>query len=81
MNERNVFHQMYNPELGFIELIIHQDVMLETKSNQIVGNVGLFYVCYQLCKRGWNAMPTSRNARGIDIIIYSQGGKRKPNGL
>jgi hypothetical protein len=38
---------------------------------QIVGNIGLFYVCYRLSKMGWNAMPTSRNARGIDIIAYS----------
>lgn len=47
------------------------------KSNQVVGNIGLFYICYQLCKRGWNAMPTSRNAKGIDILIYSQDGTRK----
>jgi hypothetical protein len=25
-----------------------------------------------LAKRGWNVMPTSRNAKGIDILIYSQ---------
>lgn len=49
----------------------------QIKSNQVVGNVGLFYICYQLCKLGWNAMPTSRNARGIDILIYSQDGERK----
>ena len=47
------------------------------KINQVVGNVGLFYTCYELCKRGWNAMPTSRNARGIDIVIYSQDGRQK----
>jgi hypothetical protein len=47
------------------------------KNNQVVGNVGLYYICYELCKRGWNVMPTSRNARGIDILIYSQDGKRK----
>jgi hypothetical protein len=49
----------------------------EIMSKQIVGNVGLFYICYQLCKLGWNAMPTSRNAKGIDIVIYSQDGERK----
>ncbi len=38
---------------------------------QIVGNIGLYYACYQLSKRGWNAMPTARNAKGIDIIAYS----------
>jgi len=47
------------------------------KTNQVVGNVGLFYTCYELCKRGWNAMPTSRNAKGIDIVIYSQDANRK----
>jgi hypothetical protein len=45
-------------------------------SNQIVGNVGLYYVCYRLSSLGWNVMPTARNARGIDIIIYSQDAKR-----
>ncbi len=44
---------------------------------QIVGNVGLFYACYHLSLRGWNAMPTSRNARGIDIICFSMDGKRQ----
>ncbi len=38
---------------------------------QIVGNIGLFYACYRLSRIGWNAMPTTRNARGIDIIAYS----------
>jgi hypothetical protein len=45
-------------------------------SNQLVGNLGLYYTCYELSKRGWNAMPTSRNARGVVIIIYSQDAKR-----
>ena len=38
---------------------------------QIIGNIGLFYVCYRLSRLGWNVMPTTRNARGIDIIAYS----------
>lgn len=44
---------------------------------QTVGNVGLYYVCYRLSRLGWNVMPTARNARGIDILAYSQGGKRR----
>jgi hypothetical protein len=40
--------------------------------NQIVGNVGLYLTCYQLSRMGWNAMPTARNARGVDIIAYNQ---------
>lgn len=45
-------------------------------ANQVVGNIGLFYVCYRLSRRGWNVMPTSRNARGIDVLIYSQNALR-----
>jgi hypothetical protein len=37
---------------------------------QIVGNVGLYFVCFELSKRGWNVMPTARNAKGVDIIAY-----------
>ena len=42
---------------------------------QIVGNIGMYYACYQLSKLGWNVMPTARNAKGIDIIAYSPDGK------
>jgi hypothetical protein len=45
-------------------------------NNQVVGNVGLFYVCYRLSRLGWNVMPTARNARGIDILIYNQDATR-----
>jgi hypothetical protein len=45
-------------------------------NNQVVGNVGLYYVCYELSRLGWNVMPTARNARGIDVLIYSQDAKR-----
>ena len=43
--------------------------------NQITGNIGLYYVCYELSKLGWNVLPTSRNAKGVDIVIYDQSGK------
>ena len=43
-----------------------------TGKKQLVGNIGLYYVCYELSRRGWNAMPTSRNARGVDVVIYNQ---------
>ena len=45
-------------------------------SPQITGNVGLYYYCYKLSLLGWNVMPTSRNARGIDIIAYSADASR-----
>lgn len=49
----------------------------QIKNNQVTGNIGLFYTCFQLSKLGWNVMPTSRNAAGIDLIIYSQDSIRK----
>src|SRR3990170_3975690 len=45
-------------------------------SNQTVANIGLFYVCYCLSRRDWNVMPTALNARGVDILIYSQDAAR-----
>jgi hypothetical protein len=35
--------------------------MSDFKDNQLTGNIGLYYICYELSKRGWNALPTSRN--------------------
>lgn len=46
-------------------------------NNQTVSNVGLYYVCYRLSLLGWNVMPTSRNAKGVDIVAYSQDASRK----
>src|SRR5207344_3307142 len=45
-------------------------------NQQTVGNIGLFFVCYRLSRLGWNVMPTARNAKGVDILIYSQDGSR-----
>ena len=47
-----------------------------TSSPQTVGNIGLYYVCYRLSRLGWNVMPTARNARGVDIVVYSQDARR-----
>jgi hypothetical protein len=44
---------------------------------QLTGNAGLYYCCYQLSLLGWNVMPTARNARGVDILVYSQDANRK----
>ncbi|PKN51739.1 MAG: hypothetical protein CVU55_09830 [Deltaproteobacteria bacterium HGW-Deltaproteobacteria-13] len=46
-------------------------------TTQTIGNIGLFYVCYELSLFGWNVLPTSRNAKGVDIIIFSQNASRK----
>jgi len=39
---------------------------------QVTGNVGLYWTCFHLSRMGWNAMPTARNARGVDIIAYNR---------
>jgi hypothetical protein len=43
---------------------------------QITGNLGLYFCCYKLSLLGWNVMPTSRNARGVDIIAYNVDGTK-----
>lgn len=45
-------------------------------SNQTIGNIGLYYICYRLSLHGWNVMPTSRNTKGIDIVVFSQDATR-----
>jgi len=48
----------------------NNDLKKNKKPNVIVGNIGLYYACYELSKRGWNVLPTSRNTKGIDIVIF-----------
>ena len=40
--------------------------------NQLTGNSGLFYICWELSRRGWNVLITSRNTRGSDLLALSQ---------
>jgi hypothetical protein len=49
--------------------LIHYE---DFRTNQITGNIGLYYVCYLLSELGWNVMPTSRNTRGVDIVIFDE---------
>lgn len=44
----------------------------------LVGNIGLYYVAYKLSARGWNVVPTSRNARGVDLLLYDDAARRRP---
>jgi hypothetical protein len=44
-------------------------------SQQVTGNIGMYYAAYRLSRMGWNVMPTSRNARGIDLLIYDATGR------
>ena len=45
------------------------DASVFVRDNQLVGNVGLYYICYELSRLGWNVLPTSRNARGIASLF------------
>lgn len=45
-------------------------------SNQITGNIGMFYTCFKLSQLGLNVMPTSRNAKGPDVVAYTADGSR-----
>jgi len=40
-------------------------------NNQITGNIGMYYTCFKLSQLGLNVMPTSRNAKGPDVIAYT----------
>lgn len=44
-------------------------------SNQQVHKIGLYYVCYELSKRGWDTRLNSQNAVGIDAVIRGRNGK------
>lgn len=43
---------------------------------QISGMAGVYYVAYELSRRGYIALPTSRNVAGFDIIVSNQTGLR-----
>ena len=44
-------------------------------ATQVTGNIGMYYAAYRLSRLGWNVMPTARNARGVDLLIYSDDAK------
>jgi len=45
-------------------------------ATQVVGNAGMYFAAYQLSLRGWNVMPTARNARGVDLLAYDASASR-----
>lgn len=40
--------------------------------HQLAGNGGMYHVARELSRRGWNVMPTVRNARGADLYAASE---------
>lgn len=43
-----------------------------SNSKHITGMAGVHYVCYKLSKQGFCVTVTSRNAKGVDAIVYSE---------
>lgn len=64
-------HSEYMKKLLEEILLLKESDIIEI-TPQIVGNIGLYYVCYQLSKNGWYVVPTARNAKGVDVIIYKK---------
>jgi hypothetical protein len=44
---------------------------MDVKSSQATGNAAMHYAGWQLARRGWNVVPTSRNAKGSDLFCAS----------
>ncbi|MGI0524002.1 hypothetical protein [Rhizobium giardinii] len=41
---------------------------MDARSPQVTGNAALHYAAWQLSRRGWNVMLTSRNSKGSDLF-------------
>ena len=39
--------------------------------SNLVGNAGVLFVCHRLSKMGWSALPTTRKAKGPNVVIES----------
>lgn len=50
--------------------------MKKRKNTQVTGNVGMYFVAYRLSQMGYNVIPTARNAKGIDLIVYNEDATR-----
>ncbi|ESX90984.1 MULTISPECIES: hypothetical protein [unclassified Mesorhizobium] len=43
-----------------------------SNDKQVTGNIGVYYVAWQLSRIGWNVMLTVRNAKGADMFAVSE---------
>jgi hypothetical protein len=50
--------------------------MKAKKERQITGNMGMYFSSYKLSALGFNVMPTARNAKGVDLVVYTPDGKK-----
>jgi hypothetical protein len=47
--------------------------------NAFVGAAGVHFVASELSRRGLIALPTTRNTRGIDVVVVDTSGRRHAN--
>jgi len=45
--------------------------------NSLIGSSGVHFVCAELCRRGFIALPTIRNTPGVDVIAMESDTGRK----
>lgn len=45
-------------------------------NNSLIGSAGVHFVCAELSRRGFIALPTIRNTPGVDVIIKTPNGKK-----
>lgn len=45
---------------------------MDVKSSQATGNAAMHYAAWQLSRKGWNVMPTARNAKGSDLFCANE---------
>lgn len=50
--------------------------MSQKISNSLIGNAGEYYVCAELCKRGYLALITPKNNPLFDIVVATPDGAR-----
>jgi len=50
--------------------------MIHTPSNNLVGTAGEYYVCAELCRRGFIALLTPKNNPLFDVVTATQDGSK-----
>ena len=46
-----------------------KDKVKQRKQTAQIGEAGVHFVVSELCRKGWIALPTTRNTRGVDVIV------------
>jgi hypothetical protein len=57
-------------------LVGQEAIMALTLSNNLVGTAGEYFVCAELCRRGYLALLTPKNNPLFDVIVSTQDGSK-----